>query len=160
MEEGQDTRRCSRPQRGAPPDISTWPLSGPCGQPGGFQAPMEPCRPRPPAPDPGVTVKLAGTERACPSLRGPARPRVPGPEPGAEAQSRAWVLENSDGSRERARHWCDKAAPKAGPRPWAKKEDSRTAALLTATHSGDGALSLSCQHANREKEGAGLQRES
>ena len=88
-------------------------------------------RPRPPAPDPGVTVKLAVTERACPSLRGPARPRVPGAGAGGQRQSRAWVLENSDGSQETARHWCDKAASKAGPRPRTEKEDSRTAALLT-----------------------------
>lgn len=128
MEEGQDTRRCSRPQHGAPPDVSTRLLSGPHGQPGGFQAPVaaKATGPR------SWRHRKAGWHRAgLPITEGACKATRPGAGAGGQRQSRAWVLENSDGSQETARHWCDKAASKAGPRPRTEKEDSRTAALLT-----------------------------
>lgn len=72
-------------------------------------------RPRPPAPDPGVTVKLAGTERACPSLRGPARPRVPGPEPGGRGRVGPGCLKILTAAKKQQGTGVTRLPPRLGP---------------------------------------------
>lgn len=111
---------------------------------------MEPWWPRPPAPDPGIAIKLTGTERASPSPRGLQGHASQGRSRRVEEQSRAWVLENSDCSQERARHWCDEAASKAGLGPRTQRAGSRMATLTRHPRRGRGLISVLPTRPQRE----------